>query len=321
MGKVIQLFGGNRRPAESMRETPEEPEEEVPPSREEMGEILRQLNHREQNVHQEAKQKIIHFAEAFALVADSFVPEWKAKVTELLELDNRTNRFASLYLRTVDYCECLAAVGKWIVHNDTHELPRFFLWLELESHIISGGRRDFSNIATDYLDFLGYSYFIDHYPNAIDYMMGLLEGECAPILEKPAKKVFGRLCKFKQHDKICQIMRSAVTVGDLGKVDWFTRNLYPFHFENYDEYEQELIELIGSESMPVDVRENAVNAIFFISEEFLLKKSWCKEFVMVARTSFSRQDLEILVPQESHPKLFKMLTQALFAVRGTARNL
>lgn len=158
-------------------------------------------------------------------------------------------------------------------------------------------------------------YFIEYYPDAIDDMIGLLEGECAPQTEKPARKVFTRLCNLKQHDCISQIMLSAVVSGDLGKVDWFTSNLFPLYFEKYGEYKKSLIDPIASESMPREVRENAISAMLLIGEETLLRRRWLNEFISVCRDSFSRNELEILTSPEANPKITKMLTQSVQAVR------
>ena len=316
MGKVIPLFKDEliHDGSDNVRQT--ENLELTELSDEERDQSIRNLCHRDRHIQFSAKAQIIKYAEQLLPVAEKIIPEWKNKVTELIELDNRTNRFAALYLPAVDTCECLSAVGKWTIQNDKWELARLFLYLELESQILTGGRRELSSVATDFLDFCGYTYFLDYYPEAIDYMLSLLDGECAPQVEKPARKVFARLCSLKQHDRISQIMLSSVVAGDLGKVDWFTSNLYPVHFQNYGEYERALIDLIASESMPRDVRENAVSAMLFISEELLLRRKWFREFAAVCRESFSRQELEILTSPENNPKVTKILTQSVHAVRS-----
>lgn len=191
---------------------------------------------------------------------------------------------------------------------------RFFLYLELESDIATA-RRDFSKIATDFIDFCGYTYFVDFYPNAIDYMLQLLEGECLPQQEKPYHKVFERLCKFRQHDKITQVLLSAVVGGDLGRVDWFTRNLYPRLFESYQEYECALIELMSSSSMPQEIRENALTSMLFISEDVLLRRNYFSEFVRIVRESFESETLKLFLLSDSHPKILKMLTSSIHLVR------
>lgn len=57
------------------------------------------LNSNEQNIHLEAKAKIITFTEFYVPVVNRIFPEWKRRVKELLELDSRTTRFAAIYLR------------------------------------------------------------------------------------------------------------------------------------------------------------------------------------------------------------------------------
>jgi len=272
------------------------------------------LRHKDSSVRMAARAAVLAHSEQVANIRPDVTLVWRKMVEDLLSHDRRTNRFVHAYPQTLAVLECLSAVGKWTIHEDKDELARFFLYLELESHIATG-RKDFSNLATDFIDFCGYTYFVDFYPNAIDYMLQLLEGECLPQWEKPYHKVFERLCKFRQHDRITQILLSAVVGGDLGRVDWFTRNLYPNLFESYLEYERALIELMSSAAMPQEIRENALTAMLFISEDFLSRRIYFSDFVRVVRESFDQDTLRMLLLSDSHPKILRMVTSSVRLVR------
>lgn len=261
-----------------------------------------------------ARIAICQLAEHIAPLHAEFIPMWKEKVMEVVGLDSRTTRFVQLYPRVVDLTACLSAVGKWLIQEDSHELVRFFLYLELESHIPTR-RRELSDLATDFIDFCGYSYFRDCYPEAVDYMVSLAEGECLPRCDKPSAKTFSRLCAFKQHDKLAQLMLAAVVSGDLDRVDWFSRKLFPEEFSEYQDYELSLLDFIASESMPHDVRENAITALMFLGDDHLLRRSYFDEFISLARSTFSFEDLETLCLPEMNPKTSRRLLSRLALVR------
>ncbi|MEY4064523.1 MAG: hypothetical protein RIR26_731, partial [Pseudomonadota bacterium] len=121
-------------------------ESEVPP--EALKKVLKLFDHRNPKIHVLAHKNIVRFAKAMAPFAESDMRHWKDRVQELLELDNRTNRFANLYLRTVDSCECLSVLSRWTDSRDELCLVRFFVELETESEFRSGGRRQFADIAS-----------------------------------------------------------------------------------------------------------------------------------------------------------------------------
>jgi hypothetical protein len=137
------------------------------------------LEHRDGNVHSLAKQAIIQFAETLAQQRPDALVAWRLKIENLLSLDRRSNRFVNSYPRALATLECLCAVGKWKIQDDDNELVRFCLFLELESHV-STGKFELSDIAGDFIDFCGLSYFRDFYPEANDYMLELLKGDCLP---------------------------------------------------------------------------------------------------------------------------------------------
>jgi hypothetical protein len=272
------------------------------------------LEHRDGNVHSLAKQAIIQFAETLAQQRPDALVAWRLKIENLLSLDRRSNRFVNSYPRALATLECLCAVGKWKIQDDDNELVRFCLFLELESHV-STGKFELSDIAGDFIDFCGLSYFRDFYPEANDYMLELLKGDCLPMREQPCRKVFDRLCKFKNHDRISQILIAAVVGGDMGRVDWFTRNLYPHHFADYRAYESSLLELLGSPSMPRDVRENALVAVISIGEDILLQRNYLGQLIDLAVEAFSAEEIETLIVSEQHPKITQMLSSRLRLVR------
>lgn len=310
MGKLIRLFGERLRTREQAFDSGEL--DQWLPRYSELPELL---DHRDEDVRKRAKKAILQFSEKLAAERPDSIQFWKNRVEELMTHDRRTNKFVHSYPRVLDALECLSAVGKWKIQDNDNDLPRFFLYLELESNLATG-KREFSDIASEFLDFCGYSYFIDFYPNAVDYMIDLLKGECLPQWEKPYGKVFDRLCKLRQHDKISQIMLSAVVGGDLGRVDWFSRNLYPVHFEKYDAYEQWLLELIGSANLPKDVRENALTALLYIGEDVLLHRQYLGYFIDLVRDMFEPEELDALFILETHPRISKMLTARLRTVRS-----
>lgn len=272
------------------------------------------LDHRDAQVHTLAKEVILRFSELVAAQRPDAMTRWRTQTEELLSHDRRTTRFVSSYPRILSCVECLSAVGKWKIQDTDNELPRFFLYLELESHLATG-RRELSDVASEFLDFCGYNFFLDLYPDAIDYMLDILKGECLPQWQQPCTKVFDRLCKFKQHDRVSQIMLSAVVAGDLGRVDWFTRQLYPVHFEKYFAYEQSLLELLSSVSMPKEVRESALTALLYIDEETLLHRPYLNEFINIVRDGFESEEIEIFLFTDAHPRLSKLLTSRLRLVR------
>ena len=272
------------------------------------------LDHRDAQVHTLAKETIVRFSELLAAQRPDAMAHWRTQIEELLSHDRRTTRFVSSYPRILSCVECLSAVGKWKIQDTDNELPRFFLYLELESHLATG-RRELSDVASEFLDFCGYNFFLDLYPDAIDYMLEILKGECLPQWQQPCRKVFDRLCKFKQHDRISQIMLSAVVAGDLGRVDWFTRQLYPVHFEKYFAYEQSLLELLSSVSMPKEVRESALTALLYIDEETLLHRPYLNEFINIVRDGFESEEIDLFLFPDAHPRLSKMLTTRLRLVR------
>ena len=276
--------------------------------------LIRFANSPHNEIRAQARNAICQLAECIAPHHAELVHQWKEKIMEVVGLDCRTTRFVQLYPRVVDLADCLSAVGKWLIQDDSHELVRFFLYLELESHIPTR-RKELSEIASDFIDFCGYSYFRDCYPEAVDYMVGLAEGECLPRVEKPSPKTFSRLCSFKQHDKLSQLMLAAVVSGDLDRVDWFTRNVFPVHFEHYSEYERSLVELIGSESMPHEVRENALTALMSLGDEHLCGRPYFEEFIELARSAFSHSDLEMLCIPEMNPRTSRRLLSKLALVR------
>lgn len=272
------------------------------------------LDHRDEKVHSLAKQAILLFAETIALQRPDVLVSWRLKIEDLLAMDRRSNRFVNSYPRALASLECLCAVGKWKIQDDDNELVRFFLFVELESHVATG-KFEFSDIAGDFIDFCGLSYFRDFYPEANDYMLELLKGDCLPMREQPCRKVFDRLCKFKHHDRISQILIAAVVSGDMGRVDWFTRNLYPLHFSDYRAYESSLLELLGSPSMPREVRENALAAIVCIGEDILLQRNFLSQLIDLAVEAFSAAEIETLIVSEQHPKITKMLSSRLRLIR------
>jgi len=272
------------------------------------------LEHRDENVHSLSKQAIILFAETIAQQRPDVLVSWRLKIEDLLTLDRRSNRFVNAYPRALVVLECLCAVGKWKIQDDDSELVRFFLYVELESHVATG-KFEFSDIAGEFIDFCGLSYFRDFYPEANDYMLDLLKGDCLPMREQPCRKVFNRLCKFKHHDRISQILIAAVVSGDMGRVDWFTRNLYPLHFADYPAYENSLLELLSSPSMPREVRENALVAIVCIGEDILLQRNYVSQLIEMAVEAFSSEEIETMIVSEQNPRLVKMLSSRLRVIR------
>jgi hypothetical protein len=97
--------------------------------------LIRSANSPHNEIRTQARNAICQLAECIAPHHAEFVPQWKEKILEVVRLDSRTTRFVQLYPRMVDLTMCLAEVGKWLIQEDSHELVRFFLYLELESHI------------------------------------------------------------------------------------------------------------------------------------------------------------------------------------------